>query len=331
MVSVLVVCSDGDGRADLVQALQIDDGITVVSATDSSDAARAIIEHRPEAVALDVPQPMPQRDVAALVRHLATTAPIPVVVAPHSPTDSTLRMALLRAGAIKVIPRPARWAPENASSFRNALQDVSQHKRARPRPARPATRSRAGAAVIAIAASAGGPPAVAQVIRGLGDTRVPIVVVQHLQAGFAEGFNAVLSRHTSLNVQVATDGASLASGGVFVAPSGLHLQLTPSMRLRLTAEPETLHRPSADVLFASVALAAGRRGIGVVLTGMGSDGAHGLLALREAGGTTLAQDEASSVVYGMARAAGDLGAVQQFFSLENLPEAILLAVKRSEQ
>ena len=182
-----------------------------------------------------------------------------------------------------------------------------------------------GPRVVAIAASTGGPPALAEVLSGLGGLHAPVLVVQHLHAEFVEGLVSWMERVSGLPVRLGDHGAALESGTVYIARGDMHLRLGPERKLVLGREPDTIHRPSADELFHSLAEHAGPAGIGVVLTGMGDDGAAGLLALRQAGGTTLAQDEASCAVFGMPRAAQRVGAVAEMLPLQRIARAIARA------
>jgi two-component system chemotaxis response regulator CheB len=182
--------------------------------------------------------------------------------------------------------------------------------------------------VVAIAASTGGPAAVASVLGGLRGLQAPLLVVQHIHASFAAGFATWLERATGVTVAVVEDSARLAPGRAYVVAGQRHLRLAPGGIAVADPEPQTLHRPSADILFESVAAHAGPNGVGVVLTGMGNDGAAGLAALRSAGGTVIAQDEASSVVFGMPQAAVRSGAAQHVAALEDIPLAVRQAVAR---
>jgi two-component system chemotaxis response regulator CheB len=170
---------------------------------------------------------------------------------------------------------------------------------------------------------------VASVLAGLNGCPAPVLVVQHIHPSFGESFARWLERTAGRPVALARDGQRLEPGSAHVAPGDRHLLLGARRTLRLSAEPDGLHRPSADVLFESLAREAGPAAVGVVLTGMGADGADGLAALRAAGGRVLAQDEASSVVFGMPQAAGQRGAVDRFTSLDALPRAIRAAVREA--
>ena len=178
--------------------------------------------------------------------------------------------------------------------------------------------------VIAVGASLGGPRALAQLLRDFkAPPAAPILIVQHISDGFTEGLAHWLSTESNLDVRMAEDGESLVPGLIGLAPSGQHLVVADG-RVRLVDDvPEGGFRPSCTTLFRSVARAYGTRAIGVVLTGMGSDGAAGLLEMRKAGAHTLAQDESSCIVFGMPRAADEAGAVEQVLPLDQMARTIL--------
>ena len=182
-------------------------------------------------------------------------------------------------------------------------------------------------AVVALAASAGGPNALGIVLAGLGGMDAGILVVQHIQSQFVEGFVEWMRRASALPVCVATDGSPVERGVVYIGPPDVHLKLGYGMRIRLDPEPPATHRPSANELFRSLATSAPKRAVGVVLTGMGDDGALGLLELRQHGGATIVQDEHSSAIYGMPRAAALLDAADAILPLDEIAPAILRAVK----
>ncbi len=182
--------------------------------------------------------------------------------------------------------------------------------------------------VVGIAASTGGPAALACVLAGLHDLPAPVLVVQHIHESFVESLAAWLGRETGLATSVARHGERPCPGAIHLAPAGAHLALGAEGKLVLSPDPAgLLHRPSGDVLLQSLAERIGSTSIGVVLTGMGDDGARGLLAIREAGGTTLAQDAASCAVFGMPRAARDRGATSRLLAPEALATAIRSAVQ----
>jgi two-component system chemotaxis response regulator CheB len=188
--------------------------------------------------------------------------------------------------------------------------------------------SAAARAVVGIAASAGGPNAIAEVLAGLGEIEAAILVVQHIQPAFVGRFVEWMSRASELPVSMAVEGDVVRSATVYVSPGDQHLKLSSAGRIRLDSEPESLHRPSADELFRSLAAYRSGNVVGVVLSGMGEDGAQGLLELRRGGGTTIAQDESSSLIYGMPKAAAKLGAAEAILPLDAIAAAICSAVRK---
>ncbi len=176
-----------------------------------------------------------------------------------------------------------------------------------------------GIKVVLLGASTGGPPAIERILKDLGASiSVPVAVVQHMPAGFTRAFAERLNAYLPLQVREAMDGEALLSGTVYIAPGGMHLSVVwdgSGLKAVLGVEPAATHRPSVDVLFASAAVAVGRRAVAVLLTGMGHDGARGMAELRRVGARTLAQDEATSVIYGMPRAAVLAGAVGESLPL----------------
>jgi two-component system chemotaxis response regulator CheB len=181
--------------------------------------------------------------------------------------------------------------------------------------------------IVGVAASAGGPAAVASLLSGLSGIRAAVLVVQHIPAEFLDEFVAWMSRACALPVQIATHQALVHAGEVFVAPSDTHLKLIPGYRLILDPEPAGPHRPSADVLFQSLAAFAGRHAIGVLLSGMGDDGAAGLLAMRRAGGITIVQDAQTAAVDGMPRAAREMDAATLVLPLPGIAAAVRAAIE----
>ncbi len=198
-----------------------------------------------------------------------------------------------------------------------------------PRSARAPTPLGAPGVVVAMGASTGGTEALREILTRLPDTSPPVVVVQHMPVGFTAALAQRLDEVSALSVREAVGGEELLPGTALIAPAGRHLRLVRKgggWRVTLdTGEPVNRHRPSVDVLLESVAAAAGSRAVGVLLTGMGEDGARGLLAMRRAGAETIAQDEATSVVYGMPRAAVKLGAARLVLPLERIAGAVLAA------
>jgi two-component system chemotaxis response regulator CheB len=244
-------------------------------------------------------QPFP----GALVRGLGAGR-LELVRAPvDAPTDAAERWDRALADVIRAV---ARSAPRASSSLEKTL---GRERHCRPR-------------MIGIASSTGGPPALSLILGALpGDLSVPLLLAQHITPGFVASLVRWLSAVTPLEVVIAETGIAPLPGRVYLPPDGFDLVLRGDLRLDVHPSSD-LHSPSADQMFTSMAKALGAEAAGVVLTGMGSDGAHGLAAIREAGGTTLAQDEGSSVVFGMPRAAVELGGVSEVRPLDDIAHAI---------
>jgi two-component system chemotaxis response regulator CheB len=317
----IVVCERSESRLrDLCGFLGRDSGIEVAAAYGGlEEMLPHLTEIAPDLVALDLETV--GADVAAAVRLTTVEGRVPVVLL-GGRRDEARVAAGLAAGALEVIPavrfrfdKPDDvWATALRSRLRRLasvrpkrVDDQAAVRAADPtrRPWRsPTQRYRA----VAVGASVGGPTALAALLGALPeDYPLPLLVVQHMAPGFGSGLAAWLNRSVPAPVGLAGDGAIL-SPGVWIAPDGVHLRLGPTMRLSLDeADATGAHRPSLDVLFASLAASLGAEAVGVVLTGMGRDGAEGIRAIGAAGGLTIAQDEASSAVFGMPKAAIEVG------------------------
>lgn len=330
-VRVVVVEDSRIQRAHLVRALEADDDIRVVDeVVDASEALAAVRKHHPDVVTMDLQ--LPGGGGMHAIEQIMGFAPTPILVVSGSGDASQAAVDALVAGALEALPKPVRWSATAEDQLRRRVRalagaTVLRHPRGR-RANGTDPEGGTGMPVVALAASTGGPPAIAGLLARLGGLRAPLLVVQHLHPDFIDGFVTWMARASALPVQPAAQGTVAQRGGVYIAPAGSHLRLGRDCRLALSAEPRSLHRPSADVLFESVAAHAGRHGVGVLLTGMGDDGARGLLALRTAGGLTVAQDEATSAVYGMPRAAVALDAAERVLPLDQIADTLLKAVRR---
>lgn len=318
MLRVLVAEDSPTVRALLVSVLGADPEIEVVGeARDGGEAVALTRRLRPDLVTMDVL--MPRVDGFEATRQIMIEQPTPIVVVTGAAegAGATLAMHALRAGALALVAKsPGPTAPgfeDWCRHFLSTVKAMAQVKLVRrtgrsgavPAVAAPAVR------VIAIGASTGGPAALLRVLGDLpADLPAPILVVQHISTGFVVDLAAWLNTSSLLRVEVAVDGARLTPGRVYIAPDGAHLGVTDRATVAVVgSDPVGGFRPSATFLFESVARVFGAAGLGVILTGMGSDGVDGLVALHRAGGRVLAQDEESSVVYGMPRAAVEAGAV----------------------
>jgi two-component system chemotaxis response regulator CheB len=321
-------------RTHLVRILQADGDIEVVGlATSAGEAVDLVARIRPDVVALGLQPRDPRgRNTIEQIMARAPTAILalcPALEGPHS----VPALDALSAGALDVLPKPSSWAAGDEAQLRRCLRSLHKIGVVRPPRARTAGSgswvppSPVTSSVVALAASTGGPPALAEVLSGLGGVDAPVLVVQHIHPDFVPGLATWMARACPLPVELARHGAPALPGRVYIAGGGLHLRLDARRRLALSALPVTIHRPSADELLRSVAEHAGAAGIGVVLTGMGDDGAQGLLALRQRGGRTLAQNEATSAVFGMPSASERLGAVNELLALGDIAPAVMRAVR----
>jgi two-component system chemotaxis response regulator CheB len=340
---VLVVEDSVTVRKRLCEVLAADAGIEVVGeAEDGKQAIERCQALRPDVVTMDMM--MPLMTGLAATEYIMAHCPTPILVVSSSTNRGELFKTYdaLAAGAVDVLEKPDGAEPEGQWELRFiatvklvARIRVITHLRARqgalaqPRAPRPAWVARPDAAqrctLIAIGASTGGPAAIVEVLRALpSQMQLPVLLVLHINEPFGSAFADWLDAQTPRRVAYARDGEPLAAatGRVAMAPPDRHLVLR-SGRLYLTQEPERHScRPSVDVLFESVARDCGARAAGCLLTGMGRDGAAGLLELRRAGSLTIAQDEASSVVYGMPREAALLGAAAHILPLAEIGLAL---------
>ncbi|MFZ4607026.1 MAG: protein-glutamate methylesterase/protein-glutamine glutaminase, partial [Caulobacter sp.] len=277
---------------------------------------------------------MPNMNGLEFLEKIMRLRPMPVVMLSTltlAGADATLRA--LELGAVDCIAKPAGPA-QGADALGELAMRVKAAASARvrpigqPAPTQPPSQSyRTNGDVVAIGSSTGGVEALLTVISSFPKNCPPTVITQHMPSTFTPSFAARLDRCTEANVAEARDGALLEPGHIWLAPGGAtHLEVTGSSTLRCRLRPSDLvngHRPSVDVLFASVAATAGSRSVGVILTGMGKDGAAGLRQMRDAGARTLGQDADSSVVYGMPRVAWEVGAVERQLSLGRIGDAVL--------
>lgn len=350
-VRVLVVEDSLVVRILLTHIIARDPRLELAGALESGEAALAAIETlRPDVISMDIR--LPGIDGLETTRRIMATRPTPIVVIADSVEDSSLKISMnaLRAGALSVVEKPVATTNDGyeavAGEICTQLRIMAAVPVIRRRPigsewgarrAAPAFEPLASPepdtapSVLAVAASTGGPPALAKVIGGLtAEFPLPVLLVQHMGAAFMDGFASWLDGVVPLSVSVARDGQSMLAGHVYVAPGDRHLELGPGGLLRVSdGAPVGGQRPAATVLFRSVARHAGPQGIGVLLTGMGEDGAQGLLDMRKSGGATVAEHESSAVVYGMPAAAVRLNAAARVLPLEQVaPHLVRLAQRK---
>jgi two-component system chemotaxis response regulator CheB len=340
----VLVCDDSEtARRLVVAALRSDPGIEVVgTASNGRDAVEMARLLRPDLITMDVR--MPVLDGLRATEEIMREHPTPIVIVSSSVQAPDLQITFnaLRAGALEVVEKPrggglrsglAVWQKRLVRTVR-AMAEVRVVRR-RPQtvvpgitdvPA-PKLKPHQRLRVVAVGASTGGPQILSHVFRRLPpEYGLPILCVQHMVPGFIDGFARWLAGETHLRVQVAEHDQPVHPGCVHVAPDGAHLRLGADFRLQLGGEPPRgMFRPSVDVLFESVAQVARGHALGILLSGMGNDGAHGLLALRKAGGLTFVQKPETCVVPGMPLAARELGAAEDECHPDGLAEALLNA------
>jgi two-component system chemotaxis response regulator CheB len=351
-IRVLVVDDSASVRELLSRVLRADGQFDVVgTAQDGQEAVAMTARFRPDVVTMDLH--LPKLNGVLATRRIMAETPTPVVVVSSSVEQKEIGLAFeaLQAGAVTVLEKPpGPEHPRHAAAIRELVTTIrvmAQVKvvrrwataglNAHPTPTSPSTsqlrpwaasqppaqpghpRRRRPLAVL-IAASTGGPQAIQKVLRGFGaDLPIPVLMVQHINDGFAAGMAEWLSTSCPLPVRIAEHGEMPSAGVAYLAPGNRHLLVTRRGALALSSAPPVGgFRPSGTLLFESASQYYGADAVGVLLTGMGEDGAVGLAALHDAGATTIAQDEASSVVYGMPAAAVALGAAEHVLPLTEI-------------
>ncbi len=347
-IRVLIVDDSAIVRKMLSEALASEPDIEVVgTAPDPFVARDKILSLNPDVLTLDIE--MPRMDGVSFLERLMQSRPMPVIVI-SSLGQASCRAAIqaLAAGAVEVLAKPG--GPYSVGDLRSTLaaklraaaaSGIRRRPNATPTvplqrltPAASAPRPAAGGvsspSIIAIGASTGGTEAIQEVLLRLPEDTPGTVIVQHIPAGFSRAFANRLNDTCPMRVKEAEDGDTLETGLALVAPGNYHMVLRRAgagYRVQIKDGPLVCYqRPAVDVLFHSVAETASKRAVGVLLTGMGSDGARGLLELREAGSRTIAQNEATCVVFGMPREAIRMGAAEQVLPLDRVANGILGAL-----
>jgi two-component system chemotaxis response regulator CheB len=340
-IRVLVVDDSAVMRGIMTRVINSQPDMQVAAvAADPLVAMERLHSARPDVITLDVE--MPRMDGLQFLGKLMQWRPLPVVMVSTLTArgaDTTLRA--LELGAVDFVAKPQLtteqdyfdYAAEIADKLRAAAgaRVARRPLRGQPREAgRPALRRAAeltsGDRVVVIGASTGGVEALREVLTPLPAEMPPILIAQHMPAGFTRSFAQRLDALCALDVKEAEDGEPLRRGHAYIAPGGVHLAIAgraASLKAKLSVEPPVnRHRPSVDTLFRSAAQAAGARCIGVMLSGMGADGAEAMLELRRCGAHNLAQDEASCVVFGMPKQAIALDAVHDVLPLREIPRRL---------
>ncbi|MGB9587758.1 MAG: protein-glutamate methylesterase/protein-glutamine glutaminase [Armatimonadota bacterium] len=339
MIRVLIVDDSAVVRKILSEKLSKYSDIEVVGCAQDPYAARdMIVSLRPDVVTLDVE--MPRMDGLSFLAKLMKHFPLPVIIVSSvTPENSENALKALELGAVEVIAKPGSsftapdvdrqlvWAIRAAASARVTQQRNGASTPMVTQEKRHTSLAGLSSKILAIGASTGGTQAIEAVLTRMPDSTPGTVIVQHMPEFFTNAFAERLNQICAMEIREAHDGDVVRPGLALVAPGNIHMilqQVGSRYIVRLKHGPPVHYqRPSVDVLFQSVAKSAGKNAVGVILTGMGADGAKGLLEMRQAGAYTIAQDEATSVVFGMPKEAIKLGATSVVLPLSSIPSAII--------
>lgn len=312
----------------------------VGTAVDGEDGVKQAGLLHPDVILMDCN--MPKLDGVGATRVIMETTPVPIVLMTASPVESEQKLTFdaIKNGALSVVSKPPAFGSPDfdrvAAQLVRTTRLMSEVKVVRRWPARrrgapaphapaaPAKPARHGVHVVALVGSTGAPPVIADILAGAGPrTPAAFLIVQHMSEGFIGGFAAWLSARNGMNVTVATDGMQTESGRAYIAPDGRQMGIRADGRILLADEDDAEgFRPSGNYLLRSLARSFGRNAMGVLLTGMGRDGAAGLLELQRAGGVTVAQNEDSSVVFGMPGEAVRIGAAAHVLAPDEIVRLI---------
>jgi len=344
MIRALIVDDSRVIREVLKDILSGSEIEVVGEAANGQEALDLTHELKPDIITMDIM--MPVMDGLTSVEHIMAERPTPILVFASSVNRKDVNIAFeaIQKGALDVMEKPESLSPDSFEKLRDTLVrkirllsniKVIRHIKGRRRNRaaeisylpRKAEAVKPGAKVLAVGASTGGPKAVMSILKSLpAELPVGVLLVQHIGASFTSGFVEWLNRDTALLVKVAEEGEKVEPGKVLVAPGEVHMEVEKE-RIRFSDGPMVHNcRPSVDVMFKSVARDYGPQAMAVLLTGMGRDGAEGLLAIKRRSGATLVQDEKSSVIFGMPKAAVELGAADKVVHLRDIPNEIVQLV-----
>lgn len=327
VIKVLIVDDSSTMRHILASVLSRDPGIQVVGqAEDAYQAREAIKQLNPDVMTLDVE--MPNMNGLDFLERVMRLRPMPIIMVSTLTAKGTdIALAALELGAFDCVGKPSSDNPGSLALLPNLIKAAAPAKdkivnRAKVSSSKPPASYQPDSKVIAIGSSTGGVEALQAVLSQLPENCPPVVITQHMPPNFTKSLAERMNRLVAPKVVEATHGAALVNGTVYLAPGGdSHMEVSGSGKLFCSLKagpPKNGHCPSVDVLFSSVARHAKSRALGVILTGMGRDGASGLLEIKNSGGQTLGQDEASSIVYGMPKVAFELGSVQRQLPLNSI-------------
>lgn len=340
-IKVLIVDDSAIVRKVLARSLGSDPEIDIVgTAPDPLVASDKIEELRPDILTLDIE--MPRMDGITFLKGLMRHHPLPVIIVSSiTPKGGKLAIDALDSGAVDVVCKPgAAYSAENmANELADKIKLIALSSNIKPQlVVRRASVDKlsdclgdTSNTIVAIGASTGGTKALADVLSKLPANFPATFVVQHMPAGFTQSFAERLNQSSALDIVEAADNTSVIPGRVLIAPGNKHMVMARSgarFFVKVIEGPRVQRqRPSVDVLFESIAAHGGTNAIGVILTGMGSDGAYGMLGMKKRGAVTIAQDESSCVVFGMPKEAIKLGAVDHIVPLNDIPETLIKQVR----
>ena len=340
-IRVLIVDDSPTVQSVLKSILSGDADIEVVGiASDPFEAKDLIVEVKPDVITLDIE--MPRMDGITFLKRLMSFRPLPVImISSYTRENSVRTLEALDAGAVDFVAKPTENVKTRLEELKHEITTkVKAAAQAKIKPSLsfgkpeklvPAAQMEASDKIIAIGASTGGTRALQRLLASLPANVNGIVIVQHMPARFTKTFAQHLDESCDMDIKEAEDGDRLGRGRVLVAPGGWHLEVAEDQNgyyVRLQdGQTVNYQRPSVDVLFHSVVETAAGNAIGIILTGMGSDGSDGLLAMKEVGAFTIAQDEATSVVFGMPGSAIERGAVEVVAPLDDIARILLSALR----
>lgn len=338
MIRALVIDDSAFNRVTISRMLESSGQVSVVaSAADGEDGIKQTIRHKPDVITLDLE--MPGIDGFGFLRWLMANRPTPVIVVSSRSSDRNVFKALELGAADfvakpggKISPRLSEIEADLVGKVRGAIETNLENLAGRarqhvpPLPPRVQPGSASDADLVVIGASTGGPPAIQALFEAMPLLSVPFIVAQHMPPNFTRLFSERIDKLTHYRVKEAESGEVLQPGTVYIAPGGRQTEVTETDRtlsLRVKdADPGELYAPSVNRLFRSASLACGKRLVAVILTGMGDDGAEGMVEVKERGGRTVAESRSSAIIFGMPGEAIRTGAVEEILSLGEIPPAV---------
>ena len=333
---VLIVDDSAFAREMIAAILSTDSDIHIIGeATNGKEAVESVKEKKPDIVTMDIE--MPVMDGLEAIEHIMSSTPVPILVV-TTRGDAHTAYAAISKGALDLVQKPdvnLEGAREFIDKIKllskiRVITHISVKRTAKEMEIqKPVFSGKADDRIIAIASSTGGPEALSIIFSRLPEKfPFPIVVAQHMSDGFVPGMVEWLKNISRLNIKVASKDEALSGGVVYVSPSENHIEINETKRISFVERhPKDIYRPSCDVLLSSVARIYGKKALGVILTGMGSDGAAGMKKIKDTGGITIAQDEKTSVVFGMNKVAIDSGCIDKILQVDEISDKLVQLIK----